>query len=430
VKNKILKKSIFLVLSALMILPLFGQVAFADNWLKADPAKKEWIDNSYWQPYTAYRTVSYTKEVPYTAYRTVSYTEAYTAKTWVDTSYYTTKRVLVKRGYWKYYTTKTWVDTSYWKYWTVRAWSSWESLRIYRSYSSKFYSPSISKSKARRIPPFPGWRYWSAYGGTWQYKRYYRRDWNETPHHNNNYVSGWSVWSRYLYRRYRYSYTRKSWVEQGYWKNYTTKKWIDTSYYTTKRVLIRQGYWNYYTAYRTVSSTVPYTAWRTVSYTEKIPYTAWKWVKDGYWVKGLTGSVTLLKTPKYVFSAFHNRENGEVCDMHFTLNWDATKRVTKVEAYHDTIRFGNKGTIKVHGDKLNFNPGKKGSYKGRLEFPKPATSNSELHIILTANDGTTAHCYCKIPVNGFYGINIAEPDLEQETKWSCSLQDGGSVTIE
>ncbi|MDO8886668.1 hypothetical protein, partial [Candidatus Oleimmundimicrobium sp.] len=95
-KNKILKKSILLMLSALIILPLFGQVAFADDWLKADPAKKEWVDNSYWQPYTAYRTVSYTKEVPYTAYRTVSYTEPYTAKTWVDTSYYTTQRVLIK----------------------------------------------------------------------------------------------------------------------------------------------------------------------------------------------------------------------------------------------------------------------------------------------------------------------------------------------
>lgn len=406
-KNKLFAKACFLVLSALMILPLFGQVAYADDWLKADPAKKEWVDNSYWQPYTAYRTVSYTKEEPYTA------------KTWVDTSYYTTQRVLVKQGYWEYYTAKTWVDTSYWKYWTGYAWSSWETIPSvktgYKNYG--IWSPAITINRASRIVPYKKYVFWTAYGGTWQYYRYWYRIWYKAPHHNDKYVIGYWRKSPELHRRYRYSYTGKSWVEQGYWKNYTAKTWVDTSYYTTKSVLIKQGYWKYYTAYRTVT------------YTEKIPYTAWKWVKDGYWIEGLEGSITLSKTPKYVFSAWHNRENGEVCDMRFVLNWDASKRVTKVEAYHDTIRLKNKGTIKVHASELDFKSGKKGSYRGRLEFPKAATSNSKLHIILTADDGTTAHCYCKIPVNGFYGINIAER-VTGRTKWGCSLQDEGNVIIE
>jgi len=407
VKNKFFTKAVFLVLSALMILPLFGQVAFADDWLKADPAKKEWIDNSYWQPYTAYRTVSYTKEVPYTA------------KTWVDTSYYTTKQVLVKQGYWKNYTAKTWVDTSHWEYWTGYAWNSWEKIPSVRTgyYNRNIWSPAITISRANRIVPYKKYVFWTAYGGTWQYHRNWYRIWNKAPHHNGNYVVGYYRKSWDLYRRYRYSYTGKSWVESGYWKNYTASKWIDTSYYTTKQVLVKQGYWKYYTAYRTVS------------YTEKIPYTAWRWVTDGNWVKGLTGSITLSKTPKYIFSAWHERENGETCDMRFTLNWDCDKRVTKVEAYHDTIRLKNKGTIKVHASKLDFKSGKKGSYKGRLEFPKAATSNSELHIILTADDGTTGHCYCKIPVNGFYGINIPER-VTGRTEWSRSLQDEGSVTVE
>ncbi|MDO8886411.1 hypothetical protein, partial [Candidatus Oleimmundimicrobium sp.] len=320
---------------------------------------------------------------------------------------------------------------SYWKYWTGYAWSPWEKIySVKTGYWGPTYSPAVLKSKIRPYPQYSFTVFWNAYGGTWQYYRYYYRVWIGAPHHTNNYVTGYYYRSDYLKRRYRYSYTGKSWVESGYWKNYTAKKWIDTSYYTTQSVLIKQGYWKYYTAYRTVSYTVPYTAWRTVSYTEKIPYTAWKWVKDGYWIEGLEGSITLSKTPKYIFSAFHNRENGETCDMRFTLNWDASKKVIKVEAYHDTIRLKNKGTIKVHASTLDFKSGKKGSYKGRLEFPKAATSNSELHIILTADDGTTAHCYCKIPVNGFYGINIPELDCEQETKWSRSLQDEGSVTIE
>jgi len=390
-KNKFFKKVILLVLSALMILPLFGQDVYADNWLKADPVKREWVDKSYWQPYTAYRTASYL--VPYTAYRNER------RAVWIPPK---TQRYTVP-----IYKTKT-VATRYIAYYkkkykrVVGSWRIWD-------YGIAWYNIWY----VSRPPKYQTLSYWNS--GSYQYKKLrINTVYSSYIKYGLKRYTGASVDN--IYRRLYYY---KSYYVPIYKTRYEKVTYISGYTYTYKTI---PGYWAY------VTVRVPYTAYRTVSYL--VPYTAWKWVVDGYWIEGLAGSVTLSKTPKYIFSAFHNRENGEVCDMRFTLNWDATKRVTKVEAYHDTIRFGNKGTIKVHASKLDFKPGKKGSYKGRLEFPKPAISDSELHIILTADDGTTAHCYCKIPVNGFYGINIAEPDLEQETKWGCSLQDEGSVMVE
>ncbi|GAB6118829.1 hypothetical protein JCM16816_24260 [Thermoanaerobacter brockii subsp. lactiethylicus] len=139
----------------------------------------------------------------------------------------------------------------------------------------------------------------------------------------------------------------------------------------------------------------------------------------------LRGTVTISKTPQYVFTNKHTREDGSVCDMTLNISYTFNKKITSIRAVHVINRYQNKGVLYVEPYSVIKNIGDvTGSAVMKFQYDKPGDENSTLYIYFTAEDGKTAEVQLKIPVNGFYAdskFNLPDP------QWKKSEQDNWTV---
>ncbi len=432
------KKYIKIMLAIfLMITIFFPRVLFASNWLEAEITGEEkvWIDTShwetrkflvkdgYWQPYTAKRWVDQ------------SYYVTKTRKVWVDDSYKVrrgywkteTYRVWVNSGYTHYYQARKWVDTSHYeiRYRTITGWVP-VNLTIYMgcssygwgvySFASKYAGSTIIRYRGRRYKAIKEViDYRPVYGGRVYAKRYrcYRKEVKVRQPYRVWISSGY--WKTYMDNYH---------VDTSHWETRTKKVWVDTSYvvnkghweYRDEKVLVKDGYFEEYTAHR----------WIDTSYYE----TKKVWIEDGYYAKPLHGTVTVRKEPRYVFTRWHKNEAGEESEMELEVKWDIENgKIEKVKVYEDLHRFDEKGIERIDICNKHLDPKQKGSISSNVKFENAGSEESKLHIYLYSSDGRVAHVYFSNPINGFRSINIKEDGIDKDADEWLGGNNFGEIEI-
>jgi hypothetical protein len=104
--------------------------------------------------------------------------------------------------------------------------------------------------------------------------------------------------------------TKQKWDTSGYWT--TQQVWVDTSHYETRQVGVQDVYW----AQRWVVDVPGHYETRQVWVDTSHWETYKEWVKSGYWDE-VHGTISVSKTPQYVFTNKHTLPDGSVCDMNF-----------------------------------------------------------------------------------------------------------------
>jgi len=296
------------------------------------------------------------------------------ADKWVK-GYAKTKEVWVDTSHWE--TRKKWVDTSHWEtYWT-----SWE---YHRSYARKFFGYELSflpsDGGAMKACWFFGVNF--VYDGLKKWKYYY--------YSNRKLKRLWTL-HRTPVRRY-YIFNDHKW-------------WTDSpGYYISRKVrrFVKSGYWKYYRV----------------------------WVVSGHWAPPIRGTVTIKKSPTYVFTKWHRDSRGRVSHLDIEVSWNTSKPISRLTASMVVNRYRGKGKDHIFVFDRKIIPSKSGRVKGRVEFEHAGDEKSTLYVRLKASDGTTALVYCSIPINGFLGINVNSSASSIPVEpWKKSLQDVGSVRL-
>ncbi|MFO7928036.1 MAG: hypothetical protein R6U35_00020, partial [Candidatus Humimicrobiaceae bacterium] len=213
-------------------------------------------------------------------------------------------------------------------------------------------------------------------------------------------------------------------VDTSHWETRTRKVWVDTSYivhkghweYRDEKVLVKDGYFEEYTDYR----------WIDTSYYE----TKKVWVEDGYYAKPLHGTVTVRKEPRYVFTRWHKDKSGEESEMELEVKWDIENgKIEKVKVHEDLNRFDEKGIEHIGICNKQLSPKQKGSISTRVKFDNPGNEDSKLHIYLYSDDGRVAHVYFSNPINGFRSINIKEDGIDKDADEWLGGNNFGEIEI-
>jgi hypothetical protein len=307
-------------------------------------------------------------------------------RVWIDTSRYETRQ--------------RWIDTSHWEKRGQNVWvSSGYSYWVDRSHEDTVIAWMMSD---------PPWG-WPAWGNRWWYQYadqrcpyfygglecYANWTWGGHPHPGNEYCPGasWrSIWF--------------PWHSYGYWA------WQDTSHYEWRivDVWIASGYWQTYQA----------------------------WVVSGYWAEPLHGSVTISKTPPFVFTGWHWRTydgqqhspSDERSHLDLSVTGTFNKPIKSIREYVVVTRT----THRRDHDKIEITtttyttPASSITLDTIVEYSHAGTGRH--YIILTATDGSTATLFCDIPINGYrtIGTNTANSDLSV-SGFERSIQDTGTITF-
>jgi hypothetical protein len=243
----------------------------------------------------------------------------------------------------------------------------------------------------------------------------YRKVWVDTSHWEVQKVwvqSGYwkteKVWVKSGYWK-----TEKVWVKSGYWK--TEKVWVDTSHWETQRVWVQDGYWaqkwvvDVPAHYETRQVWVDTSHWETYK----------EWVKSGYWDE-VHGTISVSKTPQYVFTNKHTLPDGSVCDMTLNVSYALNKKVTNIRAIHVVNRYQNKGVLYVEPYSTVKNVGgTSGSAVLKFQYEKPGDENSTLHVYFDLEGGGSLEIQMSIPINGIYAdskFNIPDPVFKKSIK--------------
>ncbi|KNZ68694.1 hypothetical protein Tfer_2788 [Thermincola ferriacetica] len=162
------------------------------------------------------------------------------------------------------------------------------------------------------------------------------------------------------------------------------------------------------------------------------------------------GTVSVSKTPKYVFTAWHRRPSGELCDMKVDVSWSNFRKVvyysdgssdeipvevTKVEAYHVIERYDDKGQMYVWPvETLASSLGSSGHVKHLWQYERAGKPGSMVYYLLRLETGDAIEVTFEVPVNGF-STTYLNPD-EAETMadkvaptWWCSPRDSQTVSF-
>ncbi|MGM0366695.1 MAG: hypothetical protein ACQEP5_09205 [Actinomycetota bacterium] len=392
---------------------LNNKILYGDSWLKSEgSSEKTWIDTSYWD----YRKVLVED----------GYWDKYNAKRWVDRSYYVTKNekvwvdtsYTVNQGYWKtenysvwvesgythYYQAKKWVDTSHWetRYRTVTKWIP-VNLTVYSgcsSYGWNTYSFAAKYAGTVAIR-YNGSRY-LAYKYVIDYRPIYGGRVYAVKYHcyrkETRLVEPYRVWvSSGYWKTYVDSYH----VDTSHWETRARKVWVDTSYkvkqghweYRPVRVLVKGGYWEEYEDYRWVDTS--YHEYRKV------------WVTDGYYAEPLKGGLVVRKEPKYIFTRWHKDREGREARMDLDIEWEAENgEIGKIIVYQDVNRYGGQGTERVDIYHKEINPSSRGTISATVKYDHAGDEESMVHVFLYGTNNDVAHVYFSNPVNGYRSINL------------------------
>ena len=415
-----------LFLFALIFIFTATTSAYAGGWVKLNSSStKVWVDTSHWETRQKWVTSGY-----WTTQQVWVPEQGHWEKYWVDTSRWETRQVWVQSGYWDtrqvwvdtshYETRKVWVDTSHWE--TRKVWvdtSHWEYRKVWveSGYwkTEKVWVPE----KGHWEPPVPPYgfvdwktRHWVVdVPAHWEYKRV----WVDTSHFEiqkvwvkDGYWKTEKVWVKSGYWK-----TEKVWVQSGYWK--TERVWVDTSHWEAQRVWVQDGYW----AQRWVVDVPGHYETRQVWVDTSHWETYKEWVKSGYWDE-VHGTISVSKTPQYVFTNKHTLPDGSVCDMTLNISYALNKKVTNIRAVHVVNRYQNKGVLYVEPYSVTKNVGgTSGSAVLKFQYEKPGDENSTLHVYFDLEGGGSFEIQMNIPINGIYAdskFNIPDPAFKKSVK--------------
>ena len=386
------KFSVFAALFTLIFI-FSSLTAYAGQWVNVDTnTTKVWVDTSHYET------------------RQVWVQSGYWNRKWVDTSHYETRteQVWVESGYYKdvwvvdvpghYETQKVWVDTTY-KYvtkykteYTTRTASDWGTAN------------SIINSMQRQ-----GWTYNGAIDNPIynKYKELIRVDivlsFSRKVPYKEKVVDVPGHWEE-----------QQVWVpEKGHWE----KQWVDTSHYETRQVQVwvQDGYWQDY--------------WVDTSHYENQQV----WVVSGYYGYA-SGTVTVTKTPPYIYTKWHVDEDKVPASMTITItvsNLTIDKKpatVSKIEAYHVINRYQNNGTETIYPVSASMS-GSSATFK--FEYPHAGDKNSLVNFFITASNGAQTakiRVYAPVPVNGFQTTGMVV-DKDVTPQFDKSVLDNETINF-
>ncbi|MDI3519674.1 MAG: hypothetical protein PWQ34_1821, partial [Caldanaerobacter sp.] len=243
----------------------------------------------------------------------------------------------------------------------------------------------------------------------------YRKVWVDTSH--------WEI--RKVWVKSGYWKTERVWVKSGYWKTekvwvksgyWTTQRvWVDTSHWETQRVWVQDGYWAQRWVVDVPGRYETRQVWVDTSHWE----TYREWIKSGYWDE-VHGTISVSKTPQYVFTNKHTLPDGSVCDMTLNISYELNKKVTNIRAIHVVNRYQNKGVLYVEPYSTVKNVGgTSGSAVLKFQYEKPGDENSTLHVYFDLEGGGSFEIQMNIPINGIYAdskFNIPDPVFKKSVK--------------
>lgn len=306
---------------------------------------------------------------------------------------------------------RTWIDTSHWE--TCTRWidtSHWETQWAWQWVSSGYWAWITTGHNDFYYATMNCWPpYWGVSGYTitwWQEAWYCCWDWGWGPmrfayawgyhnHRSNVYCPGAS-WVGAWWQ----------WHDKSYWT------WVDTSYWA----------W------------APYSTWVASGYWE----TYQEWVAGGYWADPLQATVTITKSPPYVFTRWHyltsdgrrQSSDSEPAHLDLSIAFSANKPIQSYRVYAIVRRQDaneSQYTVELASQQfMNPQPIRRISARGEYDYGGQSTH----YVQITAVDGATAIVYFEIPINSYRGININENGQNIPSQpFARSLQDIGVVTF-
>lgn len=354
-----------------------------------------------------------------------------TTKVWIDTSHYETRQVWVQSGYWD----KQWVDTSHWETRTEQVWVEsgyYKDVWVvdvpghYETVTKQVWVPPVYETRTRTEYTTRTARDWGTANAIINSMQ--RQGWTyngaiDNPIYNGDklirvdIVLSFSRTVTYQVKvkdGYYKTVTEQVWVpEQGHWE----KQWVDTSHWETRTtpVWVQDGYWQ--------------DVWVDTSHYE----TQQVWVQSGYW-SSANATVTVTKSPTYIFTKWHVDENKIPSSMTVTITVSNAKiagysaSVTSIQAYHVINRYEGKGTETIYPVSSNVS-GSTGIFK--FEYPHAGDKNSMLNFIVTiTNSKGTANVriYAPVPVNGFQTTGLVV-DKDVTPKFDRSILDSETISF-
>ncbi|HAJ94881.1 MAG TPA: hypothetical protein DCP02_01490, partial [Actinobacteria bacterium] len=208
------------------------------------------------------------------------------------------------------------------------------------------------------------------------------------------------------------------WISSGYNQSYIAYRNVDTSHWETRTrqvwvntsQVVQSGYWRYYTAQEWVDTS--HFEYQTV------------WVEGGFYTLPIHGEVTIEKSPRYIFTKWHENGDGKECHMDLKISWiidntgllagEEEKKITRVHVYEDIVRYNDRGTDRVEIIDENINPSEQGNIESTAYFAYSGSEESQVHIYLYAQSGECVHIYFSNPVNGFRSINLGSDGSDSD----------------
>jgi len=402
------RKKLISAFIVLVVLLVFNITAFAGDWVKMNSnGTKVWVDTSHYETRQKWVTSGY-----WDTRRVWVPEQGHYERYWVDTSHWETRQRWVPSGYYK--TERVWVDTSHYedrKVWVDTSHYEYRKVWVSSGYwkTEAVWVPAKGHYETRYVG---GWGYgdWKA-GGSFQTVWVvdipahweYRKTWVDTSHYETQ-----KVWVNSGYYK-----TEKVWVNSGYWD--TRQVWVDTSHYETYQEWVTSGYW----AQRWVVDVPGHYETRQVWVDTSHYETYQEWVQSGYWDE-VHGSITISKTPQYVFTNKHTRSDGTPCDMTLNISYNLNKKVTNIRAIHVINRYQDKGVMYVEPYSAVKNVGgTSGSAVLKFQYDKPGDENSTMYVYFDLEGGGSLEVRMNIPVNGIYSdskFNLPDPVLKKSVK--------------
>lgn len=303
------------------------------------------------------------------------------SQTWVDTSHWEDVLEWVDTSHWETRSEEVWVESGYWDWVSDYYWAY--TLTLIRTDSGIEYVSSegqigwsYNREAANRIYVF-NVQYIYESPGRWR-----------------------AVWDAQIYE--------KNWYMEWYSKPY----WVDTSHWELqeKPVWVSSGNWE----------------------------TRKKWVESGYWAEPLHGTITVQKTPSFVFTKWHwLTQDGnwhsyidERAHVRITISWTCEKPVDGTSHYAEVTRNDDLGSVDRILIATHVFPDGEASGEMQTVTEYEHAGNAKHTFELHALDGSVTKVYFEIPVNGFNGVNTGENSIDSdENEFLRSTRDRETISF-